>query len=72
VVVNQTVGKFEGYTLSGAVPVDRKEAALAKVTAIMDAVKEARERANTAQVQKLEVPSTLLKAIFSELYPTNP
>lgn len=72
VMVNQTVGKFEGYSLSGAIPVDRKEAALAKVTAIMDAVKEARERANTAQVQKLEVPDTLLKSIFRELYPTNP
>ncbi len=61
-----TVGTWTAVKYSGAIPASQRNAMLDRVRALQDAVKAAREEANTMEVQSQKVAKPILDYIFSE------
>lgn len=59
-----TVGTWTTVKFSGAIPAAKKNAMLDRVRALQDAVKSARETANSLEVEKKKVGEKILKFIF--------
>ncbi len=62
--VDEPVGTWSTTYFSGAIQAQEKEAIVARVTALQDAVKVARERANLLEVQKTDVAKAVLDFVF--------
>lgn len=64
VVKDVVVGHWETTQLSGGIPRSDKEAILRRITRLEEAVKIAREQANTAEVVSVEVGQSLMDHLF--------
>ena len=62
--VDKLVGYWETVQLSGALPIPKHEELLERVETLQKAVKEARERGNSCEIEKQKVGERLLSYIF--------
>jgi hypothetical protein len=60
------VGTWTTTHLSGAIPADEKEALGERITALLDAVKQAREAANATEVEDVRIGEQVLDYVFGE------
>jgi hypothetical protein len=57
------IGEWSATKLSSAIPADKKKAMVARVVALQDAVKVAREKANSTEIEQKKVGENILKYI---------
>jgi hypothetical protein len=61
------VGTWETTHMSSAIPAQAKADALRRVEALQDAIKSAREQANSAEVEQIKIAETVLEYVFGDL-----
>ena len=61
-----TVGTWTTVKFSGAIPASRRNALLQRVNELQDAVKSARETANSMEIQSKKIGDSILKYIFHD------
>lgn len=64
IMIDKIVGTWEATQYSGAIPLQEKSELLDRATAVLDAVKVAREEANSANVEQRQVADRVLSYIF--------
>jgi hypothetical protein len=60
------IGKFETVKFSGAMPADEKTALLQRIGKLRDAVKMAREEANTVEVKDMKIGDRIFDFVFGK------
>lgn len=65
---DKKVGEWATVKFSGAIPQTLKNSFLGKIAQVIDAVKCAREQANSIEVKNVEVAKPLLTYLFDEIY----
>ena len=60
-------GTWETTHMSSAIPAQAKADALRRVEALQDAIKSAREQANSAEVEQIKIAETVLVYVFGDL-----
>lgn len=63
---DQPVGTWTQIVYSGSIPADRKNAILARIKKLQDAIKVAREQANLLEVERQKAGEPLLGYVFGE------
>ena len=63
---DEAIGKYETTYLSSAIPSEKKAGMLAKVEALQDAVKNARQTANSSEIEQVKMGQILLNLIFGD------
>lgn len=66
ITVDETVGHWTLVKHSGAIPNDTRKKLLARCEALQDAVKDARERANMAEVEERKMADPLFRFLFGQ------
>jgi len=62
-----TVGTWSTTYMSSAIPGQEKAAMLARVEALQDSVKQAREAANSAEVEQVQMGNKILQHVFGKM-----
>ena len=65
------VGTWETTLLSGAIPVDTRNEIITRIETLIEAVKVAREEANSADAEDVEPGANIFDHIFKDLTPEN-
>ena len=63
--LDRTIGHWSTTHFSGAIPVNEKEAMLDRVEKLQDAIKKAREQANSLEIDQKKIGETLLKFVLN-------
>lgn len=67
--VDKTVGRWNTKHFSGAIPAQKQADLLSRVNKLEEAVKSAREQANSTEVQNVQIGKDLFSFIFGDIIP---